>query len=712
MTEDQARQVLWVLTRESAPPSGEGASTAAWTADDRAWATREAAALVGGQATPDAFVTTRARLALGRLLPRDKAGQRFLARRLWHPAWVLLAMALGLITGLLVDQLGPPLRVNLLAPAVWAVVGWNALVYALLLVPRRASAWPQTLLEGLGQGWGPRAEGAGLTWLRHAAPLTGQRALLLMHAAAAALALGLMAGLYLRGLVLDYRAGWQSTFLSPGAVQALLNALLAPASAVTGVPVADVAALQLLPGAPATASAAPWIHLYAATLGLFVVLPRLLLAAWAAGRARRLSVQFPLPLDLPGLRSLHPLMRPGPARPLRLLWVAPTGLAPVRLLAAEVSGIDASPAPLRLWQTADGDAVDLLPLPPALAQGAWPAAPPSAWSRVARLWRGPDAAGAALQAIQADVDAVLRVIDPQAPPPAWLAALGRPVLALEDRLHDSLQADATALPLRHLDDGWLPCGALLQALQAALPDDSRLRAIAAAWQAHQAQRLASAMLLLAQSLGRMAVMRAPVADAGLLARKDDGSAARQVLSQQMAAELQAVTEQLANSLGLASAAFQGQTLQTEPTVKGRVGEGRAAMWGGMVSGALAGLKADLLSGGLTMGAGAVAGGVIGAFGAAGAARGINAARGTEHSHAAWGDDSLPALAQALLLPYLQLAHGLRLQDAQARLQPALSTQATDLRAAWQQRPDPAAVALAAAPVLGRCVRQVLGGPAD
>ena len=703
MNETQAREVLWVLTRESASPG----PALPWTADDRAWATREALAVVGEQAAPEAFVTTRARLALGRLLPRDEAGQRFLARRLWHPAWVLLAMAAGLLAGLLVDQLGPPLRVNLLAPAVWAVVAWNLVVYALLAWLRRASAGldtgPAAWLRALAPR-GSQADGAAQLWLRHAAPLSAQRALLLMHSAAATLALGLVAGLYLRGLVLDYRAGWQSTFLAPGMVQALLDTLLAPAAALTGVPVADVAPLRLLPGAQATASAAPWIHLYAATLGLFVVLPRLLLAAWAAGRARRLSARFPLPLNLPGLRSLHPLMRPGPVRPLRLLWAAPPGLAPVQVLAAEVSGLDAA---TRLWQTAEGDALDLVPLPPALPlQASAPKPPAPWWRRVARLWQGEDATTAAVRSLQGDVDAVLLVADPQAPRPPWLADLARPVLVL----HDAAEAQAPALPLRRLADGWLPSGALLQALRAALPDDDRLRALAAAWQAHQAQQLENATHVLAQSLARVAQMRVAVPDDGMLSRKDDGSDARQALAQQTLAELQSTSAEWAARLGLAGAAPDTPTLQAQPSVVGRVGEGRAAVLGGVLSGALTGLKADLLSGGLTMGAGAVAGGVVGALGAAGVARGLNAARGSASSHATWSDDALPQLVQALLLPYLQGAHQLVPAVAAERLQPALAAQQTALLAAWQLRPDEAAVARAAAPVLQRCVRAALGGP--
>ena len=57
-------------------------------------------------------------------------------------------------------------------------------------------------------------------------------------------------------------------------------------------------ALQVPPGAPtaATASAADWIHLYAAQLLLLVVLPRTALALWAGGRARALSRDVSLPL--------------------------------------------------------------------------------------------------------------------------------------------------------------------------------------------------------------------------------------------------------------------------------------------------------------------------------------------------------------------------------------------------------------------------------
>ena len=64
--------------------------------------------------------------------------------------------------------------------------------------------------------------------------------------------------------------------------------------------------------------AARWIHLYAITLALFVVLPRLLLAAWSAWRVRRAAAQLGLPLDEPYFRAL---LRDGPAtaRPVTVL---------------------------------------------------------------------------------------------------------------------------------------------------------------------------------------------------------------------------------------------------------------------------------------------------------------------------------------------------------------------------------------------------------
>ncbi|MEO5735373.1 MAG: DUF2868 domain-containing protein [Rubrivivax sp.] len=306
LPEAAARRVVLLHAIETAP-----ADDALWTAEDRLWATRLTRETAAAGTAPADWLDQRSRHALQRLAPRDPTLPRLLDTRIWRAGWVLLAAAVGLLAGVAVDAIGSGQGINLLAPPVWGVVLWNLVVYALLLAPR-PSALQRWLARRLATRSLHAARPAGgvarhagfaafqLQWLRQAAPLLAARAALLLHVSAAALALGLIGGLYLRGLVLDYRAGWQSTFLDAEQVRAALASMLAPASLITGITVPDGAALQALrigPGIAPTAGAAPWIHLYAATLAMAVVVPRLMLAALAAWRAGRLSRALPLALD-------------------------------------------------------------------------------------------------------------------------------------------------------------------------------------------------------------------------------------------------------------------------------------------------------------------------------------------------------------------------------------------------------------------------------
>jgi GTPase SAR1 family protein len=83
---------------------------------------------------------------------------------------------------------------------------------------------------------------------------------------------------------------------------------------------------------------------------------------------------------------------------------------------------------------------------------------------------------------------------------------------------------------------------------------------------------------------------------------------------------------------------------------------KASVWGGLVSGALGGLVADLHAGGLTFGAGALIGGVLGAFGARGVAKAYNFARGGQTSTVRWSNDFLLGRVAAALMRYLAVAH--------------------------------------------------------
>ncbi|MBX3635516.1 MAG: DUF2868 domain-containing protein [Rubrivivax sp.] len=326
MSEAAARRVLLVRAHETA-------ETPLWTAEDRVWATRLARETVPAGAAPARFLDERASHALQRLAPRDPAIARWLGRRLWRWTWLLAALAIGLLAGLAVDAVGSAQRIDLLAPPVWGVILWNLVVYIALLWPRRPqggggiAGWLARRLAGAAvRGSGPLAAFTA-DWLPRVLPALTARGALLLHAAAAALAAGLVAGMYLRGLVLDYRAGWESTFLEPASVRALLATLLAPATALTGIGVPDeatVSALRVGPGVAAGAPAGPWIHLYAAMLALFVIVPRTALATWAALRGAWASRRVALPLEDPYFQQLL-LQGRGAAPRVRVL---PHGAAP------------------------------------------------------------------------------------------------------------------------------------------------------------------------------------------------------------------------------------------------------------------------------------------------------------------------------------------------------------------------------------------------
>ena len=391
MNEAAARRAVLVQAFETAEPEGP-----LWTAQDRDWASRAAAG-----AAPDRHIEARAEAAMQRLAPRLGELGRWLAQPLWRTRWFGLALALGAVVGLAANAIGPSQRINLLAPPVWAVVVWNLVVYALLLAQAlaamrgQAGRGPGPLRRlvlrlphfglvpaaGTGAGTGPggsagkaAAQAFALNWTRLSLPLTAARVALLLHAAAAALALGLIGGLYLRGLVFDYRAVWESTFLGAGTVHTLLSALLAPAVAISGLLLPDVAgieALRVTAGADAAglagASAAPWIHLYALTLLLFVVLPRGLLALASGAQALWLSRRFPLPLAEPYFQRLLRLQQGGAAS----VWVLPYAHTPdataalgLSALLARVHGESVQITLAATLAFADDEALMLPPAPP------------------------------------------------------------------------------------------------------------------------------------------------------------------------------------------------------------------------------------------------------------------------------------------------------------------------------------------------------------
>lgn len=341
MTETDARNTLLVRAWEIARPA-----TPSWSDEDRAWASRAAAEVEGENASSDAFIARRAQLAAERLAVRDRASARALRAMTWRPwiGWVvaLLAFLLGVAT----DSVGSVHRINVLAPPLLALMGWNLIVYVAIAMRttlatfqrfsgkagrsgqalRRLSGPFSRLLARAAhlattpsrigrrttspaargadsQGVDPQAEASPLRrfasdWAIASAHLNATRIARLLHVGAILFALGALAGMYSRGLVFEYRAGWESTFLDATRLRGVLDFVLGPASLLTGIGLPDAARLEAM-RFPETAgeSAAPWIHLYAVTVALIVILPRLVLAGIDAIVERRLAVHFPIGLD-------------------------------------------------------------------------------------------------------------------------------------------------------------------------------------------------------------------------------------------------------------------------------------------------------------------------------------------------------------------------------------------------------------------------------
>jgi hypothetical protein len=146
----------------------------------------------------------------------------------------------------------------------------------------------------------------------------------------------------------------------------------------------------------------------------------------------------------------------------------------------------------------------------------------------------------------------------------------------------------------------------------------------------------------------------------------------------------------------------------------------AGLLGGIVTGALGGLAADLAAGGLTFGAGAVIGGIAGALGGAGAAKAYNLVAGTETGVVRWGPEFLFERTAAAILRYLAVAHygrgrgdwveGEYPPHWGAVVDDVLKQYRTEFDAAWMRAEGGASAAELASevePLLRSAVREVL-----
>jgi hypothetical protein len=199
---------------------------------------------------------------------------------------ILAASGIAFLVGPGIDRLAGAHYLRLVEPAIFALIAFNLGVYAVLglavlRTKPRGGAVTSIVLRGLARFATRMASPPPETIARLATPtawarftadwraataaLDATRIQAAMHAAAVALALGVVAGLFVRGLTTDYAVGWESTFLDADAMHALVHALIGPASTLTGLPLPDrdtIALLRVVPGTLATGggAAASLIH--------------------------------------------------------------------------------------------------------------------------------------------------------------------------------------------------------------------------------------------------------------------------------------------------------------------------------------------------------------------------------------------------------------------------------------------------------------------
>ena len=244
----------------------------------------------------------------------------------------------------------------------------------------------------------------------------------------------------------------------------------------------------------------------------------------------------------------------------------------------------------------------------------------------------------------------------------------RRFLACYEWVRDTLAFDAFARC-------WVQEHALLDCIGAALPaaqHDAYAR-IDAAWRARNEDIFRRSVSVLAEQLATVAADGEQVPTSGLgetakawlrsvvtggERRNEALDRAMKAMAERADARIRQVTDELIALHGLSggAAAEVQARMAGDFAVDAAASRGKAGMIGAAVSGAIGGLAADLATGGLTLGGGALVGALVGAAGAAGIAHGYNLLRGTEASTVRWDGEVLNRLVRAAVLRYLAVAH--------------------------------------------------------
>jgi hypothetical protein len=238
------------------------------------------------------------------------------------PKWLIAApIAVAFVVGLATDSLTSGGKIQLLSLPLLALLVWNLVVYAWIVFRKLRPAiksnptdwigeWVaqrlgemRKLLDGQGKDdtWSLLRTRFIRIWLERNRERHRSLLLAVFHGAAIALVLGIVVGMYVRGLGFEYRAGWSSTFLGAESLYRFLVIVLGPSAAMLDVPIPNPAVLGELAWSvnPKGGDAAPWIHLYAETCFSYVFLPR----AYLAYRAQQKWARFKWEMETDSTKS-------------------------------------------------------------------------------------------------------------------------------------------------------------------------------------------------------------------------------------------------------------------------------------------------------------------------------------------------------------------------------------------------------------------------
>ena len=324
ITENQAQRVLWVRALEQSAHNDQ-----IWSAQDAQAATRATKNITGENSPFDLFVASRAEYVIEQIAKRNPELVTEPSRRqsLAVFGWALIVAAFAI--GFMTDHLMADRWVNVIEWPIVLLIAWNLFVvtynvgqyvwsfFRPATDPRHV--WLNNIL-GRWQRWGMLrfnsrkksstwVKSFEIQWQQNCITLNTLRISLVFHAASIAFAIGMLGSLYVRGLFKAYRVGWESTFLSADAIHALASVVLAPGAWLFNMEipsVEQVAGLQMPNGREELA--ANWIHLYAGSILLCVIVPRLVLLIKAGYSKVCMQRNFPLPLSsmyYTALRSLR-----------------------------------------------------------------------------------------------------------------------------------------------------------------------------------------------------------------------------------------------------------------------------------------------------------------------------------------------------------------------------------------------------------------------